>query len=154
MSAEGAPPAANGVPTMKLEEVPQDAGMGGELSEVCYAVDDRGRYVIAPSLGWGPKNVANSQAWQVVEQRALEALARVRAGQASPVFFYMTRHQMSLGLLARYVGLFRWRVRRHLTPKGYAKMSVVHRKRYADLFEIAVDDLDRLPETVQLTPRY
>ena len=139
---------------MKLEDVPQDQGMGGELSEVCYAVDDRGRYVIAPSLGWEPKNVANSQAWRLVEKRALEALARVRAAQASPLFFYMTRHQMSIGLLARYVGLFRWQVRRHLRPKGYANMSLVHRKRYADLFEIAVDELDRLPETVQLTPRY
>ena len=139
---------------MKLEDVPQDQGMGGELSEVCYALDDRGRYVIAPSLGWTPKNVANSQAWQVVEKQAQEALARIRAGEASPLLFHMTRHQMSPGLLARYVGLFRWRVRRHLAPKGYAKMSRAHRKRYADLFEIAVDELDRLPETVKLTPRY
>ena len=139
---------------MKLEDVPQDPGMGGELSEVCYAVDDRGRYVIAPSLGWEPKNVANSQAWQEVEQRTLEALDRVRAGDASPLFFHMTRHQMTTGLLAGYVGLFRWRVRRHLTPKGYAKMSLAHRRRYADLFEVPVDDLDRLPESVRLAPRY
>jgi len=128
--------------------------MGGELSEVCYAVDERGRYVVAPSLGWEPKNIANSQAWQEVEQRALAALDRVRAGEASPLFFHMTRHQMSTPLLARYVGLFRWRVRRHLTPKGYAKMSPAHRQRYADLFEVSVDDLDRLPESVTLTPRY
>ena len=70
------------------------------------------------------------------------------------LFFHMTRHQMSTGLLAQYVGLFRWRVRRHLTPKGYARMSPAHRRRYADLFEISVDDLDRLPESVRLTPRY
>jgi hypothetical protein len=124
--------------------------MGGELSEVCYAVDERGRYVIAPSLGWEPKNVANSQAWEEVERQSIEALERARRGQASPLFFHMTRHQMSLGLLAGYVGLFRWSVRRHLTPKGYAKMSTAHRRRYADLFEIDLDELDRLPDTVEI----
>lgn len=130
---------------MKLKDVPQDHGMSGDLSEVCYAVDENGRYVVAPSLGWEPKNVANSQAWQEVERRTLEALARVRAGKASPLLFHMTRHQMSRGLLASYVGLFRWTVRRHLTPKGYAKMSQAQRRRYADLFELPVDALDRLP---------
>ncbi len=139
---------------MKIKDVPQDHGIGGELSEVCYAVDDQGRYVIAPSLGWEPKNVVNSQAWQDVERRAQEALDRVRAGKASPLFFHMTLHQMSTRLLARYVGLLRWRVRRHLTPKGYAKISPAHRRRYAELFEVPIDDLDRLPESVRLAPRY
>jgi len=139
---------------MKLKDVPQDHGMGGDQSEVCYAVDEQGRYVVAPSLGWQPKNVANAQAWQEVEKNALEALERARAGQVSPLYFHMTRHQMSVGLLARYVGLFRWRVRRHLKPKGYAKISPTHRLRYAELFEIAVEDLDRLPDTVKLAPEY
>lgn len=139
---------------MKLKDVPQDQGMSGELSEVCYAVDERGRYVIAPSRGWEPKTVANAQAWRDVEQRAQEALDRVRAGEASPLLFHMTRHQMSTGLLAGYVGLFRWRVRRHLTPKGWAKMALAHRRRYADLFDVPVEELDRLPESVRLAPRY
>ena len=135
---------------MKLRDVPQDPGIGGNKSEVCYAVDERGRYVIAPSLGWDPKNVTNSQAWREVERQTLEALDRVRAGGRSPLFFHMTRHQMSVGLLAGYVGLFRWRVRRHLTPKGYARMSPAHRQRYAELFEIDVRDLDRMPTAVEL----
>ena len=88
---------------MKLKDVPQDHGMGGELSEVCYAVDDQGRYVIAPSLGWEPKNIANSQAWQDVEQRAQQALDRVRAGDASPLFFHMTRHQMAVKALEQRI---------------------------------------------------
>jgi hypothetical protein len=139
---------------MKLKDVPQDHGMGGEQSEVCYAVDERGRYVVAPSLGWKPKNVTNAQAWREAEKQALEALDRVRAGKASPLWFHMTRHQMSVGLLASYVGLFRWRVRSHLTPKGYARLSPAHRRRYAELFEVPVEELDRLPETVKLTPEY
>lgn len=126
--------------------------MGGELSEVCYAVDERGRYVIAPSLGWEPKTIANTQAWERVQEKAEEALGRVRAGESSPLLFHMTLHQMSVGLLARYVRLFRWQVRRHLTPKGYSRMSPAHKNRYAEVFETTPQALDRLPDKVRLVP--
>ena len=139
---------------MKLKNVPQDPGMGGELSEVCYAVDDDGNYVLAPSLGWQPKNIANSQAWQRVEEAASRAAERVRAGKASAIAYHMTRHQMSVGLLAKYTGLYRWQVRRHLTPKGFRKLSEHHRRRYAELFEVAVNELDYVPESVMLNPHH
>ncbi len=120
--------------------------MAGNQKEVCYAVNDSGKYVLAPSLGWEPKNVTNAQAWQVVQAAMADALARVRAGRASPLAYHMARHQMNIGLLARYVKLFRWRVRRHLTPEGYRCMSLKHKRRYAELFEMPVEKLDRLPE--------
>ncbi len=33
----------------------------GQTQEICYAVDETGRYVLAPSAGWEPKNMANNQ---------------------------------------------------------------------------------------------
>jgi hypothetical protein len=131
---------------MKVKDVPQDYGMAGNQKEVCYAVDESGKYVLAPSLGWEPKNITNAQAWQVIEKAMADALVRVREGRASPLVYHMARHQMNIGLLARYVKLFRWRVRRHLTPEGYRSMPGKHKRRYAELFEIPVEELDRLPE--------
>ncbi len=131
---------------MKVKDVPQDYGMAGGQKEVCYAVDDSGKYVLAPSLGWEPKNVTNAQAWQGIQAATADALAQVRAGRASPLAYHMARHQMNIGLLARYVKLFRWRVRRHLTPEGYRCMPLKHKQRYAELFEMPVEELDRLPE--------
>ncbi|MFZ7125019.1 MAG: hypothetical protein ACOWWM_02550 [Desulfobacterales bacterium] len=130
---------------MKVKDVPQDFGMAGEQKEVCYAVDELGRYVLAPSLGWEPKNVANAQAWQIVEDEVADALRRIRERTASPLAYHMARHQMTIRLLADYVGLFRWQVRRHLTPEGYASMSMKHKRRYADLLEISLAELDRTP---------
>jgi hypothetical protein len=139
---------------MKLKNVPQDAGMAGDLSEVCYAVDDQGNYVLAPSLGWQAKNIANSQAWQIVEEKAARAAERVRAGKASPLAYHMCKHQMSVRLLAKYAGLFRWQVRRHLRPEGFRRMPLHHRRRYAELFEVSIDGLEYVPESVMLNPHH
>ncbi len=35
---------------MKLRDVPQDPGIGGNMSEVCYAVNEEGRYVVMRDL--------------------------------------------------------------------------------------------------------
>jgi len=53
---------------MKIKEVPQERGtISDNFHEVCYAVDDDGHYVLTDSAGWEPKNIANNQAWEVIE---------------------------------------------------------------------------------------
>lgn len=137
---------------MRITEVPQDIGIAGNQKEVCYAVDADGRYTLAPSLGWDPKNVANAQAWELIEDELKAVLARVRAGRASPLAYHMTRHLMDVGLLARYSGFFRLRVYFHLMPAGFARLSAAQKKRYADVFGMSVADLDRVPDTCRINP--
>ncbi len=131
---------------MKIDDVPQDYGMGGDQKEVCYAVDSTGRYVLAKSLGWEPKNIANAQAWHTIAKATADTLRRIQEGKASPLAYHMVRHQMSVGLLSKYVHLFRWQVRRHLSPRGYGRMPRRHKRRYAELFEVPLEALDRVPE--------
>jgi len=121
--------------------------MGEDQSEICYAVDDNGQYVLVPSLGWAPKNIANAQAWQVIEDKVADALERVKAGTASPLAYHMARHQMSVGLLAKYVGVFRWRVWRHLKPSGFKALTPDQIQRYADVFDITPEELTRIPSS-------
>jgi len=131
---------------MKKEEVPQDTAILGPWRELFYAVDDNGRYVLAPSTGWDPANMANLQAWKAIAEEMKQALAAVRDGRTSPLAFHMARCQMDVKLLARYVGLSRWRVKRHLRPENYARLQPVLRQRYAQIFRVAPEDLDRLPK--------
>lgn len=127
---------------MKVWDVPQDYGAIGNQKEVCYAVDEEGRYVLTPSLGWDPKNIANSQAWEAIHHQIALALKRIHAGKASPLAYHMARNQMNPGLLAKYVGLFRWQVYRHLKPGGYRRMSPRLKLKYAELFETTPEWLD------------
>jgi hypothetical protein len=132
---------------MKVNEVPQDRGMiNDQRHEICYAVDESGRYVLAPSAGWEPKNLANGQAWERIRTQVVATLEKIRAGRLSPLAFHMVNNQMTSGLLAKYVGCSRWRVWRHLRPAGFGRLGQEMLARYADLFEIDVERLKTVPE--------
>ena len=75
---------------MKIEDVPQDRGMiTDDRREICYAVDDQGSYVMTGSAGWEPKNIANRQAWDLIDAAAAKAMDKVRDGKASPLAYHM-----------------------------------------------------------------
>ena len=114
--------------------------------EVCYAVDDQGRYTLAPSAGWDPKNVANEQAWARIHAHVRRVIDQIRAGKRSPLAYHMAHHQMSLGLLARYIRLSRFRVWLHLRPGGYRRLTPELRRGYAEIFAIEAAELDRVPD--------
>lgn len=131
---------------MKKDEVPQDRGFSDGVREIAYAVDENGRYVRVQTQGWDPKTVANDQAWEVIDAEVAEEIRLIQAGKRSPLAYHMVRNQMDEGLLADYVGLPRWRVRRHLKPKVFRKLSGDLLKRYADVFDLSVDALREIPE--------
>jgi hypothetical protein len=133
---------------MKIDDVPQDPGMMNDhRREVCYAVDDNGKYVLAGSAGWDPKNIANSQAWELIDEAAVAALQKVRRGQASPLAYHMAKHQMGVGLLAKYAGVGRLKVWLHLKPGPFSRLLPAALQRYADVFDISVRELKVVPDT-------
>ena len=115
--------------------------MAEGLTEVCYAVDEDGRYNLVSSAGWEPKNIANDQAWEVIARSLQEKRQAVLAGRVSPLAYQMAKHQMDIGLLAKYVDLWGWQVRRHLRPAVFARLSDKVLARYAALFGLSVDEL-------------
>ena len=132
---------------MKIDDVPQDQGMINDgRREVCYAVDEEGRYVMTGSAGWEPKNIANSQAWELIDIAARKALAKVRAGKASPLAYHMANHQMSVGLLAKYAGINYFKVWLHLKPASFKRLTPDLLGRYAEAFGMSVEDLTSVPD--------
>lgn len=136
---------------MQKKDVPQDKALLGEHRELCYALDDNGVYILVESAGWEPANVANIQAWESIQADIAGVLSTVRSGVSSPLAYHMARHQMDASLLASYVGLFAWQVRRHMKPGPFRRMNGATRKRYAAVFEMAVAQLACIPaETARL----
>ncbi|HSH53147.1 MAG TPA: helix-turn-helix domain-containing protein, partial [Bacteroidales bacterium] len=97
--------------------------------------------VKAFSKGWEPKNIVNDIAWQDIQERVKNAIEKIKDGKASPILYYMEKNQMNISLLADYVELSKWKVRRHLKPKGFKKLKPGHLENYAKIFEISVDEL-------------
>jgi hypothetical protein len=130
---------------MKKEEVPQDLGSLGKVTkEVCYATDDTGKYTTELSQGWEVKAGALDVAWQDIAERVAAAKAKVLRQEASPLLYFMELKLMDVGVLAGYTGFWKWQVRRHLRPAVFSKLPERKLRRYAEVFEVSVNDLNSL----------
>lgn len=131
---------------MKKDEVPQDGDNlhHGTFKQLFYAVDASGEYT-APvsSVGWEPENVALGQAWEEVERRVAETRIKVQQGELSPVAYYMERTLLDLPLLAQKAGKFQWQVKRHMKPAVFKTLSTGMMARYATIFAIPVETLQK-----------
>lgn len=88
-----------------------------------YAVDSDGHYTLASSVGWEAKNIALSQAWEAIDDQLRDVIGEIMSGEKSPLAYYMIKNQMDMALLSEYSGVARWRVKRHLKPKVFAKLN-------------------------------
>ncbi len=121
--------------------------IGNYGHEVCYVVGADGKYTLAQSLGWEAKNIVNDQAWALIVEETARVHRLVRQGELSPLAYHQARHQMDAGLLASYVGMARWRVKRHRRPKIFARLPERILQRYAGVFGITVDQLKTVPDS-------
>ena len=130
---------------MKKEDIPQDTGAFGKITkEVCYATDAEGHYTTDLSNGWDVKNSANDAAWQDIEERVKTAKARVLKNEASPLLYFMELKLMDIKVLAGYTGFWPWQVRRHMRPEVFKNLSDRRLRRYAEVFEVRVEDLKNM----------
>ena len=128
---------------MKKKEVPQDKSnlASANFRELCYAVDENGEYTTENSSGWEPKTVALNNAIEEINERIENAKNRVISGEASPVEYYMELHKMDIGILASYVNLWQWQVKRHFKPSVFKKLSNKTLNKYAEVFDVSIEEL-------------
>jgi len=127
---------------MKKDEVPQDLGSLGKITkEVCYATDSTGKYVTQLSSGWDVKTKALDVAWDDIKKRVEHAREQVLNKTASPLLFFMEYRLMDITILAGYTGFWKWQVKRHLKPAVFDKLPEKKLQKYADAFNIKVEDL-------------
>ncbi len=131
---------------MKVNEVPQDDAnmLDGKLKEPCYAVDENGNYTTIKSVGWEAKNIVMQQAWSNISSKIDKVRLKVLDKKLSPIAYYMEKNIMSPKLLSQYTGFFSFTVRRHLKYKAFSKLSDEKLKKYADTFDITVEELKDL----------
>ncbi len=127
---------------MKKDKVPQDEGItAGITREVQYAINKDGKYEKVLSKGWEPKNIVNDLAWKDIQEDIDLADEKIKSGKASPIMHYMAKTLMNITLLADYIELPKWKVKRHLKQKGFKKLKQEQLENYAKVFEISVDEL-------------
>lgn len=130
---------------MKKNEVPQDEGnlSKSNMKELVYATDENGNYTTELSSGWEPKTIALSNSLEEINERIADALTRVKEGKASPIVYFMELNKMDLPILAGYVGMWKWRIKKHFKPKVFAGLSDRVLLRYAEAFNISLGELKK-----------
>jgi hypothetical protein len=128
---------------MEKNKVPQNKNNlhQGNYKTVVYAVDDNGEYVKVKSSGWEPEDIAHEHAWEQTNKRIEATRQRVLKGEVSPLAFFMEKTIMTPRRLAGMANLPVRKVKKHLKPKGFKKLSEEQLKNYAEIFEIAVNEL-------------
>ena len=128
---------------MKKEDVPQDKSnlSKTDLKELCYAVDKDGTYSTELSSGWEPKTIALENSIQDINERIELAKNNVKIGLVSPIVYFMEVHKMDWITLSYYVSMWQWRVKRHAKPSVFKRVNDKLLRKYADAFEITLDEL-------------
>jgi hypothetical protein len=127
---------------MKKEEIPQDLGALGKITgEVCYVVDETGKYTTVLSNGWEVKSSALEVAWKDVEERIELARQKVLNREASPILFFMELRVMDITIVSAYTGFWKWQVKKHLKYPVFEKLSATRLAKYAALFEVTLEEL-------------
>ncbi|MGH1336531.1 MAG: hypothetical protein ACRBFS_10415 [Aureispira sp.] len=127
---------------MKKEDIPQDkSDLASYTREVCYGQKEDGTYETALSTGWSVKTEALDQAWEEAHRRTEAALIAIEQGEASPILYFMERNLMDLPTLTAYVGLWSFRVKRHLKMRPFSRLKDPLLTRYAKAFRITTNEL-------------
>ncbi len=133
---------------MKKEEIPQDKSSleDKNIRELCYAVDENGEYTTGLSTGWKAKSIALDLTMQELNERIEKAKKAVYNNKKSPIYYFMLRSKMDISILASYIEKRRWIVKRHFKPRVFKRLKPETLQKYADIFEINVDQITNFNE--------
>jgi len=127
---------------MKKENLPQDkSSLANFTREVCYVKNENGNYEQGLSTGWDVKAEALDEAWDDINERIEETRVQVLEGKKSPIAYFMELNVMDLPTLSGYSGFWPFRVKWHMKPSIFKRLSNNQLERYAQTFKISLNDL-------------
>ena len=118
----------------------RDAKVDGGHTIVLYVEKDDHTYGTIQTGAFMAKNYL-SDFYENRARIAEKCRARLTQGEISPVAYHMTLLDIGEADLASRAGVSCRALRRHMTPGGFAGMTLSMAARYAEVFDIPVADL-------------
>ena len=128
---------------MNVKEVPQDSKFfkNTVIRDVAYAIDDDGNYMPVISEGWEVKNDALDITWDDIGEKCEEIRREILAGKLSPLAYHLEKNIMDVGLIAKYTGQTKRKVRKHLKPEKFKELDESVLYKYAEALRISIEEL-------------
>ncbi len=124
-----------------MQQVPQEQNstLDGQ-QKVMYAKQIDGEF---KRVNYGSSVEEFATLHAISEYKTLEAecLDEIKQGISSPIKYFMYKNRMDMPTLSSAVGMFSFRVKKHLLMKHFLKLSDKILHKYAKAFNIAVDEL-------------
>ena len=113
----------------------------GQYRELLYSQYADGKFEKKVGYHNESDRVTLQQAWDLFDDRIEAARQKVKAGEASPILYYMEKTLVTPMDLSMHTGLMIWRVKRHLKLKVFNRLSEKTLKKYAEAFNITLNQL-------------
>ena len=116
----------------------------GHNKELFYSCDKDGKYDKEVRFHDDSDRIFIEQFWDVQHARIEKARQKVLAGEKSPIFYYMEKNlldPMNLGMQAK---ISLWRVKRHLKPRVFKRLSEETLAKYTVAFRITIEQLKNI----------
>ena len=131
---------------MRAEDVPKETSeLFQHERKTVYAVNASGEYVMVKTGGTEIDFGPTLDAGEWFAEQAQQARQRVEQGRSAPLEFWMYQQRMDIPTLAQATGFWQWRVRRHLRPNIFQRLSNTQLQRHADALGVTVSQLKQLP---------
>lgn len=108
---------------------------------VYYKLDENGEFKKYMMANDEERYIPFKEHWANIYARIQEARQEVLNGTKSPLAYFIERSLMDVSLLSGYTKIPKWRIRQHLRPEKFNKLSPEIIQRYAEAFEVTVEDL-------------
>jgi hypothetical protein len=126
------------------EETKDDGLIYKYNRELFYRFDPEKGYVQQVDYQDAGNQIIIRQSWDAAEQRISETARKVIAGKLSPIAYHMERILMEVPMLAAYMEISPWRVRLHMRPLFFRRLSRKMVEKYAGIFQISADELTNI----------
>jgi len=122
-------------------DIPQEENstLNGQ-QKVMYAPNDNGDFQTF-NYGSDVEEYATKLAVEEYEILMAQSLKDIKANISSPIEYYMHKNRMDIPTLASVVGMFSFRVKRHLKADIYKKLNDKILNKYAFAFQIELKEL-------------
>jgi len=122
-------------------EIPQEsnATLNGQR-KVMYGINERGEFERV-NYASSAEEFATQTAIEEFEQLCRESLERIQQEISSPIEYFMYKNRMDLPTLSSVVGMFSFRVKRHLKMKHFKKLNDKILQKYAEALNIDINEL-------------
>lgn len=115
---------------------------------VLYAEKDDGTY--GPfQTGSYMAGVNISEHFRVTGNLSRSLISQLKAGMISPVYYFMMIEGLTVDELAGRTGISKFRVKRHITLKGFRRMKIKTLKRYTDILNIPLANMFQIINTIE-----